>query len=442
MATRIIKTQVTGTSTQKFTLSAWVKKTSNTTGNDQVIYESFNDSSNRLTFYFRGSTNSTLNVYCAVSGTTILELETTRVFRDTNAWYHLVLAVDTTQAAGSGNQFHLYVNGVEESSFNSATDPSVNANLPMGTSSYQHAFGYYSGGGSSVFQGLMSHLNFVDGLQLDATSFGETDSTTGEWKIKTSPSVTYGNNGFFILKDGNSLTDQSGKTNNFTLSTGTLTNTEDSPSNVFATGNPLSPYVSRTISNGNLTLTSTTTAWTNLFSTLGVSTGKWYVELKATAGSFHNFGIVNDFPNSENASIGDFTSIATQQIGYYSNSGSKKVNETTSSYGDTWTNGDIISMALDLDNNKLYFAKNGTWQNSGVPTSGSTGTGAISVNSGYTYFIGASNYNSSATSFNFGNGYFGTTAVASAGTNASGNGIFEYDVPTGYTALSTKGLNL
>jgi hypothetical protein len=99
-------------------------------------------------------------------------------------------------------------------------------------------------------------------------------------------------------------------------------------------------------------------------------------------------------------------------------------------------------MALDLDNNKLYFAKNGTWQNSGVPTSGSTGTGAISVNSGYTYFIGTSNYNSSATTFNFGNGYFGTTAVSSAGTNASGNGIFEYDVPTGFTALSTKGLNL
>jgi hypothetical protein len=239
---------------------------------------------------------------------------------------------------------------------------------------------------------------------------------------------------------GNMGLDSGGGSNNFTTS-GTITQAKDTPSNVFATGNPLSPYANRTISNGNLTTTSTTTHWTSVFSTIGVSTGKWYIELKATAGSYHSFGIVNDFPTSENGSIGDFTSIATQQIGYYSYYGNKKVNETTSSYGASWTNGDIISMALDLDNNKLYFAKNGTWQNSGVPTSGSTGTGAISVNSGYTYFIGTSVYNSSATTFNFGNGYFGTTAVTSAGTNASDNGVFEYDVPTGYTALSTEGLN-
>ena len=110
---------------------------------------------------------------------------------------------------------------------------------------------------------------------------------------------------------------------------------------------------------------------------------------------------------------------------------------------------------MDLDNNKLYFAKNGTWQDSGDPTSGSTGTGAVSVhnintspNSSIrgqgTYFFAAGNWHTSGSTTwesNFGNGYFGTTAISSAGTNTSGIGIFEYDVPTGYTALSTKGLN-
>ena len=97
---------------------------------------------------------------------------------------------------------------------------------------------------------------------------------------------------------------------------------------------------------------------------------------------------------------------------------------------------------MDLDNNKIYFHKNGTYINSGVPTSGATGTGAFSLVADKTYlFASAANYANGKFSWNFGNGYFGTTAVASAGTNASGNGIFEYDVPSGYTALCTKGLN-
>ena len=109
----------------------------------------------------------------------------------------------------------------------------------------------------------------------------------------------------------------------------------------------------------------------------------------------------------------------------------------------TFTINDIIGCAFDLDNNKIYWSKNGVWQNSGDPTSGATGTGsAFDLTDGYDYSLAFHAYNGSTTNGNFGNGYFGTTAVASAGTNASGIGIFEYDVPAGYTALSTKGLNL
>jgi hypothetical protein len=130
----------------------------------------------------------------------------------------------------------------------------------------------------------------------------------------------------------------------------------------------------------------------------------------------------------------------------------RKINDSNeTAFGNTYTDGDIIGIALDLDNLKIYFSKNGVWQNSGDPTSGSTGTGAaftITAPSSTTdgaYFFACSDDNTSAerrVAWNFGNGYFQTTAVSSAGTNASGNGIFEYDVPTGYTALSTKGLNL
>ena len=352
-----------------------------------------------------------------------------------------MLAVDTTQATAS-NRIKLYINGEQETSFSTSNYMSQNYDTYFNVNSKFHRIG---GRIDNVeyFDGLMAHVHFIDGTAYDADTFGETDSTSGIWKPKTGPSVTYGTNGFFLkFQDSSSLgDDSSGNTNDFTLS-GSGIQILDTPSNMFNTGNSLSPYSNRTISNGNLTLTSTTTAWTNLFSTLGVSTGKWYAELKATAGSYHNFGIVDGFPVSANASIGDIDDVRiNQQIGYYSNNGKKYVNQVSSTYGDSWTNGDIIGVALDLDNNYIYFSKNGTWQNSGVPTSGSSGTGGISVNSGYTYFIGASAYGSSETSFNFGNGYFKTTAVSSAENDDAGYGKFEYDVPTGYYALCTKNIN-
>jgi hypothetical protein len=121
-----------------------------------------------------------------------------------------------------------------------------------------------------------------------------------------------------------------------------------------------------------------------------------------------------------------------------------QIDHSNTGQGGSYTSfatGDIISVAMDLDNHKVYWRKNNdAWMNSGDPTSGSTGTGAQSLDTGKFYFFAASVYNSECFA-NFGNGYFGTTAVSSAGTNASGIGIFEYDVPTGYTALSTKGLN-
>jgi hypothetical protein len=289
----------------------------------------------------------------------------------------------------------------------------------------------------------MAHFHFIDGTAYDATAFGQYDAN-GVWTIKTSPSVTYGTNGFFILKDGNSVTDQSGNGNNFTVAGGTLTNTLDCPDNVFATLNPLAGSSVRLLSftNGNTTSTSTSSSWESNPTTIGASQGKWYAEYKYVSTSSGQLmpGVIDidTYMNDANRYGGVFN----RGYAYDSNNGNKVNNDVSSSYGNSYAVGDIIGVAMDLDNHKIYFSKNGTWQNSGDPTSGSTGTGsAFNLATGYTYGFMASNKNS-VHSWNFGNGYFGTTAVSSAGTNASGNGIFEYDVPTGYTALSTKGLNL
>nr|ADD96032.1 hypothetical protein [uncultured organism MedDCM-OCT-S04-C369] len=207
-------------------------------------------------------------------------------------------------------------------------------------------------------------------------------------------------------------------------------------------------YQSATFSNGNNTIVTHDTNYAATMSTLGMTSGKYYCEMKATniGNGYSQFGIKGSFvtANSQGAGYG------TDGYAYKANGGGKINNNSTSTYGTTWNSGDIIGCAVDLDNNYIYWSRNGTWQNSGDPTSGASGTGAaftLGTPSSGAYFFAASDNDADAGvtntfDFNFGNGYFGTTAVSSAGTNASGNGIFEYDVPTGYTALSTKGLNL
>ena len=377
-----------------------------------------------------------------------------RKFRDTSAWYHIVYKIDTTQAAVQ-DRITLYVNGVDEGDMttnaggiSSAIPDQNNAPYQFFDNGDQHQVGRGGSAGSTYFDGSMSHFHFIDGTAYDASAFGEYDAN-GVWKIKTSPSVTYGNNGFFILKDGNSVTDQSGNSNNFTVGGGTLTNTEDCPSNFFATMNALDNYwQSATFSKGNNTIVTDATNYAATMSTLGMTSGKYYCEMKATniANGYSQFGIRGTFVTSIAQGAGQ----GTDGYAYIANGGQKRNNDSSSAYGTTWNNGDIIGCAVDLDNNYIYWSRNGTWQNSGDPTSGASGTGAaftLGTPSSGAYFFAASDNDADAGTsntfdFNFGNGYFGTTAVSSAGTNASGIGIFEYDVPTGYTALSTKGLNL
>ena len=229
--------------------------------------------------------------------------------------------------------------------------------------------------------------------------------------------------------------DSSGNTNNWTTA-GTIKQIKDTPSNIHCVGNTLikGTLSASTATNLNLTATSGQASWETLFGTLAVNSGKWYAEFKCGA-TGTQFGVID----IQQAQVHDIYGGSQSRGWGYDNDGTLYNNSGNSggTYA-SYTAGDVIGVALDMDNHKVYWHKNGTYQNSGDPTSGSTGTGAKSLTSGYdyTFFFGAYNGNGSA---NFGNGHFGTTDITSAGSNGNGS-LFEYDVPTGYYALNTKNL--
>jgi len=428
------RTQGTPTSRKTFTYSAWIKISELNVYN--ILFESASGSHNSQMLIQNNGNGNDFRVY-DYDGSTNLNLRTSQAFRDVSAWYHIVLAVDTTQATAS-NRAKLYVNGEQVTSFSATTYPSQNYDTAFANGVNMQIGRQQSA--SDYFNGLMTHIHFIDGLAYDADTFGETDATTGIWIAKTSPSVTYGNNGFFLKGENSGAlgTDSSGNGNNFTVN-GTPTQTIDTPSNVFATMNPLSAYGSVTLANGN-TQVNVADNTDNVTSNFMVSSGKWYWEGKYTVGSLAMFGIRPEGMNYNQSNTFNLTG-TYQGYYYYADSGNQRPANTA--YGNTFAVNDIIGIALDLDNNKLYFSKNGVFQNSGDPTSGATGTGAISIATseltwGFSFTSGGG---SDTFQMNFGNGFFGTTAVASAQNPDDGIGIFEYDVPTGYRALCTKSIN-
>ena len=446
--TYLSKTLGTPTNNIKWTWSTWIKR-SKITGSQQRMFFAVNGS-NYTTIQFD---DEQYLIWFNEIGGTDMQLKTSRQFRDTNAWMNLVFVYDSANATAADRQI-IYVNGERQTAFldentagssvTTAINQAVVHNIASGP------------GAANFYEGSMSHIHFIDGTAYPATAFGSVDSTSGIWKINTSPSVTYGNNGFFILKDGNTITDSSPNSNNFSLGGGTLTNTEDCPSNNFITLNPLNAfYTNSTFSNGNTTFASGS-SYSGTTANILLSTGKWYWEGKPISkdgdGDNYVFGIQGQDSTATNQFVG------SQSTGYqiYGANGNLYNNNSGATYAAAFTAGDIIGVALDCTNNKLYFSKNGAWS-TGSGAWGSTtfnaSTGAKTITApasvtlgGYypsqTFWTG----NSGTFSMNFGNGYFGTTAVTTNSGNGyagtDGKSIFNYQPPTGYSALSTKGLNL
>nr|BAR20349.1 spry domain protein [uncultured Mediterranean phage uvMED] len=444
----------TPTSTKKFTISFWFKKCRQ--GADSFLVSSFTDASNRMQVNL--NSDDTIDFVCKVSGSNVIRKKPSRLLRDPSAFYHVTVAVDTTLGTAS-DRCKFYINGSQENSFASETNPSQNADVNV---SGDHFIGAYDNGGSPAlfFDGLMTHIHYTDGYTYQASTFGESDSTSGIWKPKTAPSVTYGTNGFFLKFENSGAmgTDSSGNSNTFTVG-GTLTQNVDTPSNNFATLNPihtgggaLSAHANG-FGNGNLyNGDQSPNYWQSVPATIGLTSGKWYWELKdesdwgSTSDSTRRYGIC-DY-DSIVSTLGSGADVRfsgdTSAYAYMNESGVRHNGSTISgsaSTHPTFAEGDFIMVAMDLDNNKLYFGKNGTWLDSGNPASGASGTGAvatISATATWSPYI-ETKYGSDNVSLNFGQGYFRTT---SAGTNSDSAGIgkFKYTVPSGYYSICTNNI--
>jgi len=412
-----------------FTLSTWIKRTG--ISNQQYIFYGGSGSGAESGLYL---SNSDEIQYLEYSGGFTVNILSSNKYRDVGAFYHIVLKVDTTQATAS-DRVKIYVNG-SEITYGTATYPSQNFDSYHFNNTSLHTVGA-SGSPSVYFDGLMSHFHWIDGTAYDASAFGETDATTGIWKPKTQPSVTYGTNGFFLKfeNSGSMGTDSSPNGNNLTVN-GSLTQTVDTPSNVFATLNPLdNPNQKGTYTTGNLTIDATTNpgdAATR--GTLGFSQGKWYWEAKivTVAGTGNN----NNFIGIQDAGSAGQTG-TTNAYALNLNDGALYYNGSAVTSGlTTYSSGNIIGVGYDADNGDLYLWTNGVAENSG----NAVATGIDTTKTWQPYICCHYGANSAKWEANFGNGYFGTTPVASAGSNGNG-AIFEFDCPNGYYALNTKNIN-
>lgn len=399
------------TTRTKITISVWVKR--GVLGANEMIIDGYDNSSALRTSLFF-TTSDTLEF--DFGGASAFNIVTTQVFRDPSAWYHIVLQVDTTQATAA-NRCILYVNGSQVTSYSTANYPAQNATHQFLFGNALNWIGTLTGS-TYLFDGYLAEMNVIDGQALTPSSFGSTDTTSGQWVAKKYIG-TYGTNGFYLpFSNGTSTTtlgaDSSGNGNNWTLTNFTRSAgvndcwMKDVPSGNGSSGgnyavlNPLAKVGSPTYSNANLTESGTLDRLVK--ATIGISSGKWYWECIQTAGTNAMFGLATiDSTNS-------FCGGGTTSWGYYGGAGTKWYNNSGTAYGSSFTTNDVIGVAFDADAGTLVFYKNNTSQ--GTAFTGLTGS----------IYTPAAGNGSNTSVFNF------------------GQRSFAYTPPSGFKALCTANL--
>jgi hypothetical protein len=370
------------------------------------------------------------------------------VQRDPSAWYHLVVGIDTTQATDT-DRIKIYINGELQTSFSSASYPSQNVDTYINSTNQHNVGALYDGSTGSYYDGYLAECVFIDGQQLDPTSFGEFDEDTGIWKPIDVSGLTFGTNGFYLdFENSGSLgADVSGNGNNFTVNNLTsIDQTTDTPTNNYSTLNPLNVPTSNapTFSEGNLKTVCGTTGGAYMgSSTIGVSSGKWYVEMKVKTVDSVLAGISANA--SEDARDNVYPGQQADSVGILLSNGQKYINDSGSTYGASLSANDILQIALDLDNNNVYFGKNGQWSNGSGSWNQSSPSSAISITAssnttdGFYFFSVGDGGGSQAgdVEWNFGNPSF---TILSGNSDGNGYGNFEHAVPSGYYSLNTKNL--
>ena len=404
------------------------------------------DSSNRDTLRF--ANDDTLNLQWTRGGSSN-EFFTDALFRDVGAWYHIVLAVDTTISTPSADRVKMWVNGVVQT-FSTANEPDEDGEFYINDDLLQ-VIGARSTDGSAVssyYDGYMAEVYFIDGTQYAASDFGEFDEDSPTiWKPKDASGLTFGTNGFYLdfEASANLGNDANGGTDLTEVNLAAADQATDTPTNNFATVNPLDNYYQgHAFSQGNCKVTSTNSDTSFHTSTFAVSSGKWYAEVKVDgtddSGGTTNVGIAGKLSTSTTNYIG----ADAQHFAYRANEGNKETGGSNSSYGSGWGDNALIGIYLDLDNNKLYFSEDGTLQNSGT---GISITAPASVDMG-AYVMGAGDRHTGAhidLVWNFGG--CPSFTVSSAVADDNGYGSFEYSPNiTGdseakkFYALNTKNL--
>ena len=428
----MVKNNESPTNQKKYTINVWVKRS--VLSSRQRVFTVIDTSNTAAYSYLEFQSGDTINFDDFDGSSTRLTRTTNRVFRDISAWYNIIIAVDTTLSSAS-SRVKMYINGIEETSFSGTSNASQDFNTTTLNSSKTFRVGEHGTAGFR-FGGYMTEFILVDGQTLDQTSFGATNPVTNIWEPKTYTG-TYGNNGFKLtFADSSALGDDtSGNGNDFTVTSLASTDqSTDTCSNNFATLNPLNRRLTSnapTYSEGNLKLTGQTAdgANNNAIATIGdLQSGKWYFEVKCTTdGDYFGVGI-SDGPKGT-----DGNAASNANAVWYNKDGTINYGTSSSgSYGNTYTDGDIIGVAFDLDNGAIYFYKNGTIQNSGTAAR----TDLLTLMSeGYTP-IGSTN--KGVMEWNFGNPIH---SISSGNADANGFGNFEYAVPSGYFALNTKNLS-
>ena len=437
---KLARTQTAGDRT-KWTLSMWVKRCALTlTGQTQVLAfagDAFDPGFLMASFMFPNK----YNCYNYHTSATLGHIQSSKVYRDPAAWYHLVCVWDTGAAAA--NRMRLYTNGVEETAFAIDANPSLDEVGETNNSGSTLVLGSKGYTTTNNFDGYIAEAILCDGQAYAASDFGEFDSDSPTiWKPKDPSGLTFGTNGFWLdFEDSADLgADVSGEGNDFTVTNlAAADQCVDSPTNALPTLNSLiMPTTSRpVITDGNDVVVTqpgapATGHYMGGFCAYGMSSGLWYAEVKVQVVGSPLIG-VSGTRISQVVYNNRWLGFNAYEWGLAGANGEIYNGASGVSYGDTYTTGDVIGIYLDLDANKLYFAKDGTIMNSGtgISITATTGT-AILPN---TYFFTASQFGVVSTfNWNFGNGTFASTAVTSAVADANGFGLFEYDPSDGGSA--------
>ena len=444
----------------KGTWSTWVKK-STISSSRGALFSGYADASNRVYMVINADA---LTVFGKVGGTVRYTVTVDQHFRDPSAWMNIVVAIDTTQGTAA-NRVKIYVNGVQVTSLTNGNGdgveyPDQNDVIYFAVNGDQQAIGIREDG-ALLWNGYFSEVVYIDGTQLTPTSFGEFDEDSGIWKPIKVSGLTFGNNGCYLdFKDSSALGNVvAGRTAvDFTVTNLTAVDqTTDTCTNNFATLASGLYTSGATFSQGNLQYQAPgSNPVFGSLTTIGVDNGKWYAEVKYTAGSNHYlvlgiadevFATLSNLGSNTNTDLGKVgASLSTQAfaqnstVAYVVNTGKVRNNNANGDYGSGGGDGDIIQIALDRDNRKVYFGINGTYEASGDPGAGSNGFDLSSLVTGDTYFIGVTNDTGASETiaeFNFGSPSF---AISSSNADANGIGNFEYAVPSGFFALCTKNL--